>query len=112
MFWQSFLERLRPLPATQRERVVRAVAEATLAVVDDRLSGELQAMNRSELRGYVRARARRLATRELRSYLVQHPLLGSVDAEVILGNVLDLVTQQVVRRTMGHLAPITARNAA
>ena len=94
--------------AVDFEQRVRSLAEASLAGVRERLSGDVHAMLRSEARGYVRARARRVVRTEAeRQFTASSPRFDQ-----LVERAIEHLTQRVTRELMTQPATIPVRRTA
>ncbi len=99
----SIFRQLRPISPTELESAVRAIAAECRSQSTPPLGAVTDGMNRSELRGYARARFRRAARRAVLNHFSGKPALPTAIVDTIHARVLDLMSQQAVRERM--LAP-------
>lgn len=100
------------LSAVELEERVRWLAEASLPTVRARLDGQLDTMQLSEARGYVRARARRAVTVQARHSAFAAELHATRAMEFVVRRAIDHVTQRLTRELMTQPAVAAVRQAA
>lgn len=104
---------LRPtLSAVELEQRVRWLAEASLPTVRARVGEQMVAMQLSEARGYVRARARRAVTVQARHSAFATELHASRAMEFVVRRAIEQVTLRLTRELMTQTAPATMRRVA
>ncbi len=85
--------------SSRNDQIAEEIAGSCYNAVQQRLSHDCFAMNPSEARGYVRARATAVVHRELQRYLSRHPQVRKSQA----GPILTLAMEEVVRSTLLRL---------
>lgn len=100
------------LSAVELEERVRWLAEASLPTVRGRLDQQLDSMQLSEARGYVRARARRAVAVQARHSAFAAELHASRAMELVVRRAIEHVTLRLTRELMTQPAPAEVRRAA
>lgn len=103
---------LRPTPTLGIEQAARVVAIESLDEVRQRLSDIARTMNRHQLAGYVRARARRPVEDRARSVSLWETKGTMHMDSAIVAKALDLVVQLLCREAMLRPAPEIVRRRA